>query len=207
MHRHVVGHENGPDVDAVGAQEFGGEVEVHHVARVILDDEEHAAAVLHRTRRRFHLIGHGAGEHFARTGGIEHTQTDKTAVQRFVARATARNERDLSVLGRDGSCQKARLALESNETGMSEDHAFAGFIDERIDGVDQFFHIASFSAAEEMLRMRALSQGTSAGAIESSSTPQSIQKDVNAAELAASPQTPASRPARLARAIASRTNA
>ncbi len=70
-------------------------VEIHDIAFVILDDEKNASAVIHCIGCGKYLIGRGRGEHLSRAGCIEHAQSDKTRMQRFVPRTAARNQRDL----------------------------------------------------------------------------------------------------------------
>jgi hypothetical protein len=58
LDRDVVVDEHGLHGDALVGCIFGGELEVHHVARVVLDDVHDSGAAIHRLRGREHLIGY-----------------------------------------------------------------------------------------------------------------------------------------------------
>ncbi len=73
-------------------------VEIHEVALVVLDDEQHAGAGIHRLGGRQHLVGGGRGEDLAGTGGIEHADDRQAAMQRLVAGTAAGDQRDLARL-------------------------------------------------------------------------------------------------------------
>ena len=66
------------------ASEVGGHVEVHDVARVILDDVDDAGSAVDGLRRLEHLVRRGGGEDLARTGRVEHPRADKATMHRLV---------------------------------------------------------------------------------------------------------------------------
>ena len=99
------------------AGEVRGHLEVHHVAFVVLDDEEAAAAGLHRLDRRDHLVGRRRREHLAGTGGVQHPAADEAGVQRLVPRAAARDQRHLAGL-QLAPADELVLGAERNDVGM-----------------------------------------------------------------------------------------
>ena len=64
-------------------------VEIHHIAFVVLDDEEDAGAGVDGLRGLDHLVGRRRGEDLAGAGGIEHAAADKARMQRLMARTAA----------------------------------------------------------------------------------------------------------------------
>ena len=86
------------DHGVVEFEHFGSHFELHHVAGVVLDDEQDAGAAIHRFGGVEHLVGVRGGENLPRTGGVEHAVPDKADVQRFVPGAAARYQRDLARL-------------------------------------------------------------------------------------------------------------
>ena len=97
LHGDVVVDHDRLDLDALTAGELGGHLEVHHVARVVLDDVDDAGAAVDRLRRIDHLIRRRRGEHLSGTGGVEHAHPDEAAVHRLVPRAASRNEGHLAL--------------------------------------------------------------------------------------------------------------
>ena len=89
----VVGQDR---LDSRPSMHLAGHLEIHHVAGVVLDDEQHAGAAVDRLRRRDHLVGRRRGEDLARTGRVEHAAADEAGVQRLVAAAAAGDQRDLA---------------------------------------------------------------------------------------------------------------
>ncbi len=55
-----------PATPVVRRGQLGGHLEVHHVARVVLDDVHDTGAAVDALGRREHLVGHRGGEHLAR---------------------------------------------------------------------------------------------------------------------------------------------
>ena len=93
LHGDVVVDQHGLDVDPLVGGVLGRQLEVHDVARVVLDDVHDAGAAVDRLGRGEHLVGHRRGEHLARARGVEHAAPDEAAVQRLVTRAAARDQR------------------------------------------------------------------------------------------------------------------
>ncbi len=58
LHRHVVVDHDRSDLDALIGRVFSRQLEVEHVARVVLDDVHDAGAPVHRFRGRQHLSWH-----------------------------------------------------------------------------------------------------------------------------------------------------
>ena len=81
LDRDVVVREHRRDVDALVLRHLRGELEVHDVARVVLDDVHDALPGVDRLRRREHLVRHRRGEHLAGARRVEHAASDEPAVQ------------------------------------------------------------------------------------------------------------------------------
>ena len=108
----VVDHD-GLDLDVLAAGELGGHLEVHHVARVVLDDVKHPGAAVHGLRRVDHLVGGRRREHLAGAGGVEHPEPHEASVHRLVPRASARNKPDLSLYGCVEANDHVRVELDA----------------------------------------------------------------------------------------------
>src|SRR4051795_3978942 len=80
---HVVVRHHRRDLDPLGGRELRGHLEVHDVARVVLDDVQDAGPTVHGLRGLVHLVRRGRGEHLARTGGVEHAVADEAALHRL----------------------------------------------------------------------------------------------------------------------------
>ena len=104
-------------VAIVAVGHLGGHLEVHHVALVVLDDEEHAGAGVDRLGRGEHLVGRRRGEDLAGAGRVEHAVADEAGVQRLVARAAARDQRHLAGVSRARRTNLRSLA-ERDDVGM-----------------------------------------------------------------------------------------
>jgi phosphotransferase system HPr (HPr) family protein len=61
----VVVHDHGRHLDPLVLRELGGHLEVEDVARVVLDDVQHAGTAAHELRREDHLVRDGAREDLA----------------------------------------------------------------------------------------------------------------------------------------------
>ncbi len=96
LHGHVVGDHHRLDCDALVAGQVGRHLEVHDVARVVLDDMQHPGAAVDGLRGRQHLVGRGRGEHRTGAGRVEHAPADEPAVQRLVTGPPARDDRHLA---------------------------------------------------------------------------------------------------------------
>src|SRR6266508_2173860 len=70
LHGHVVVHQDRFHLDALVGGELGGELEVHDVTGVVLDDVHHPGTAVHALRRREHLVGNRGSEHRSRTGRV-----------------------------------------------------------------------------------------------------------------------------------------
>ena len=92
----VVDHDR-LDLDAVVGSLVGGHLEVEDVTGVVLDDVDDARSTVHSLGGGEHLVRHRRCEHLARAGRVEHALADEAAVQRLVARAAARDQRDLAL--------------------------------------------------------------------------------------------------------------
>ena len=57
-------------------QHLGGHLKVHDVARIVLDDEQHAFVRMHGFSGSQHLVWRRAGKHLAGAGGIQHAFAD-----------------------------------------------------------------------------------------------------------------------------------
>ena len=131
LDRDVVVREHGLDLDALVRGQLGGELEVEHVARVVLDDVHHAGAAVDGLRRGEHLVGHRGGEDRARAGGVEHAEPDEAAVQRLVPRAAARDERDLALHRGVPADDELVLEVDADEVGMRRRQAGERLGDDR----------------------------------------------------------------------------
>ena len=95
LDRDVVVGDDRRDLD-LARDELGRELEVQHVAGVVLDDVEDAGAAVDGPRRGLHLIGDGRGEHVARRGRVEHAEARRT--RRGAARGRSRRRRSAPTL-------------------------------------------------------------------------------------------------------------
>ena len=84
LQRHIVIDD---DHRIVEFEHFRGHLELHHVARIILDDEQHPGPALDRFGGAQYLVGGGAGKDLSRTRCIEHAVSDKADVQRLMSGA------------------------------------------------------------------------------------------------------------------------
>ena len=84
LHGDIVVDHHGLDLDALATGELGGHLEVHHVARVVLDDVKDAGTAVDGLGRVEHLVRRRRREHLAGAGGVEHSGPDEAAVQWFV---------------------------------------------------------------------------------------------------------------------------
>ena len=126
---------------ALGSIEhFRGHLEVHHVAFIVLDDEQHAGALIDGLRRGDHLVGHGRGEDLAGAGGVEHAWPDEPRVQGLVARAAAGNQRHLA--GRQRfAANEMLLIAEHDEVGVRRREALEALLQHRLRRVEKLLHV------------------------------------------------------------------
>ncbi len=80
----------------VGGGQFGGHLEVHHVAGVVLHDVQDTRTRVDRLGRGHHLVRHRRGEHLTGTRRVEHPGPDEPAVHRLVSRPTAGDQSHLA---------------------------------------------------------------------------------------------------------------
>ena len=81
LDRDVVGDHDRGDLDTFGTGQLGGDLEVHDVAGVVLDDVEDACAAVDGLGGGHHLIGDRRGEDGARAGRVEHSEPDEASAQ------------------------------------------------------------------------------------------------------------------------------
>lgn len=99
-HGHVVIDQYPGDPETLVLGELRGHLEVQHVARVVLDDEQHPRPAVDRGGGPHHLVRHGRGEHLSGAGRGEHPGPDEPRVQRLVPGAAAGDQRHLPGHGR-----------------------------------------------------------------------------------------------------------
>ena len=139
LHRDVVVDVHGVHFDAVLV--FGKlrrVVEVHTVAGIVLDDEEHALVrgafldgVVDLNLRR-------GGKHVAADRAVQHTFADETRVRGFVTGAAARDEGNF--VGVDFFLFDYLVLLHEFEFGMGLGEAVAHIVDDCFGSVDYLFH-------------------------------------------------------------------
>ena len=83
--RDVVRNDHHLDLDALGARDLGGEAEIEAVARVVLDDQQHARGTRYGTDCIEHGVRRRRGEHFTGHRCAEHARADVARVCRFMA--------------------------------------------------------------------------------------------------------------------------
>src|SRR5699024_2976739 len=99
LHGHVVGDHHRLDRDVLEFGQFGGGLEVEHVAGVVLHDVQDAGTTVGGLGGGLDLVGGGRGEHRAGHGRIQHAAAHETGVQWLVSAAAAADDADLA---RDG---------------------------------------------------------------------------------------------------------
>ncbi len=121
-------------------QQFRRGLEAEHVARVVLDDQQHPGAAVHRQPARVHLVGRGRGEDFARTRAGKHPHADKAAVQRLMPAAAAGDQGHFARNRRVGAHDVFGFQIDAQQIGVGKRHALHLLGDDGVDGVDQFLH-------------------------------------------------------------------
>ncbi len=119
---------------------FPRHVEIHHVAFVVLDDEQHARAGIHRLAGGDHLVGCRRREHLPGTGGIEHAATDKAGVQRLMTGPAAGDQPDFAFL-EIGAAHEFSLVAERDDVGVRLAEPGQALLQDLVDAVDQFLHL------------------------------------------------------------------
>ncbi|MFT3848254.1 MAG: hypothetical protein QM739_06110 [Propionivibrio sp.] len=155
----VVDHDHG----VVEFEHFGGHFELHHVAGVVLDDEQDASTAVDRFRGVEHLVGIRRGENLARTGGVQHAFSDKADVQRFVPRAATRNQGDFPRLHLPPS-HILPLRSQYHRLRMRQRKTVQRLITNRIYLIHESFHL--FPRSERQYRPADHSPGPVAGTAE-----------------------------------------
>ena len=120
--------------------QFGGHLEVQHVAGVVLDDVQHARAAVDRLGGGQHLVGHRRGEDRAGAGRIEHAHAHKAAVHRLVAAAAAADNAHFALARRVFADHDAVLVIHPNQVAMRLLHATQRLFDDVVHIIDQFLH-------------------------------------------------------------------
>src|SRR5699024_3886586 len=94
LHGHVVGDHHGLDRDVLEFGQFGGGLEVEHVAGVVLHDVQDAGAAVGGLGGCLDRVGCRRGEHRAGHGCIQHAAAHETGVQGLVSAAAAADDAD-----------------------------------------------------------------------------------------------------------------
>ena len=97
--RDVVTDDDGLHGQAETARPLRRQPEIEPVAGVVLDHQQAAGGTGDRQDRRQHGIDRRRGEDVAAHRRTQHAQPDEACVGRFMARAPARHDRDLSAAG------------------------------------------------------------------------------------------------------------
>ena len=97
LHRYVIRGDDLLDLDALIPGKVRRHFKVHHVARVVLDDEQHALAPVRRLDGFIYLVRCGRCKDSARNGGIQHALAHITAVGRLMAAAAAADQSNFSL--------------------------------------------------------------------------------------------------------------
>ena len=119
-HGHVVCSQHRGHLDAFGACQFGGHLEVHHVAGVVLHDVQDTSTTVDGDGGGEDLIRRGRGEDLTAGGGIQHAQTNEAAVHGLVARAAARDQTDLAGARRIGTDDETVFVVDTHGVGVRE---------------------------------------------------------------------------------------
>ena len=139
LDRHVVVDDHGR---VVAVEHLGRHLEVHHVAGIVLHDEEHTGACVHGRGRGEHLVGRGRSEDLAGAGRVEHAVADEAGVQRLVAGTATRDQRDLAGFQR-APADELVCGAERHDVGMRRRETVERFGEHGVDVVDQLFHAVS----------------------------------------------------------------
>src|SRR5690606_17689418 len=119
LYSHVVVDDDARHLDALCLGHFGGHLNVHDVAGVVLDDVEHACAAVDGLRRLQHLVGCGACEYFAGAGSIQHASADEAAVHWLVPATSTGDDTYFALDGRIGADDEVRIIVHFHQIGMS----------------------------------------------------------------------------------------
>ena len=114
-------------------------VEVHDVALVVLDDEQHAATGVRRLGGRENEIGRRRSEDLAGTCRIQHSLPDESGVKRLVSGAPTRHQRHFARLEMLAQHER-RLCTDPHNVGMCSAESGETFLHLVLDRIDQFLH-------------------------------------------------------------------
>ena len=124
------------DLD-LARHELGRELEVQHVAGVVLDDVEDAGAAVDGAGRGLHLVRDGRGEDVAGRRRVEHAEPDEPAVERLVAGAAAGDQRDLAALRSAGAQDEVLGGVDLDDVGVGLGQPGEALGDDVVDVVDR----------------------------------------------------------------------
>ena len=139
FHRDVIVGQDEGDFRAHVVQQLSGGFKIEDVAGVVFDEQQHALAAIDRLRAGDDLIRRRRGEDFARHRTIKHPVADKAAVHRFVAAATAGNQRNFARKRRAAAGDEDRVAVQA-QFRMRFDEALQLFVQNGVHLVDELFH-------------------------------------------------------------------
>jgi hypothetical protein len=93
----IVSHEQYARVDAAGSQSLRRQAEIQHIARIIAEAEDHAAAVIGSPGHANSGSGGWGSKHIASHGSIGKARTDIARKGRIMARTTTDHDRHLAL--------------------------------------------------------------------------------------------------------------
>ena len=140
LDRDVVVEQDRLDLDAFIRRVLRGELEVHHVTGVVLDEMDHARAAVDRLGRRQHLLRNRGGEDRARTGRVQHPGADEPAVKRLVSGAAARDQPDLVLHRGVGADDDPRLGVVAEQVGVRRGQSGHRLLNDRFRIVEELLH-------------------------------------------------------------------
>ncbi len=173
----------GDDARRLAADHLCRHLEVHDVAVIVLDDEDHPGAGVDGLRRLQHLVWRRRGEDLARAGGVQHAMADETRVQRFVPRSAAGNQRDLALLQPLAAHELVR-PVHRQDVGMRRCQVPPGFPEAACEASFISFFMGfllrdsfqSVSSVKSVLILRANSRSPRRAAGSCASSPRSITR-------------------------------
>ena len=121
-------------------EELRGHLEIHDIAGVVLDDPKNASAVFDLFGRSQNLVGSRRSEYLSGASCVQHSESDKSCMQRLVAGSAARNQRDLAGPASSFSRHQPRIKRDFHDVGMGESKAAQALDQNVIDLIDQFLH-------------------------------------------------------------------
>ena len=118
---------------------FCRHLEIHHIALVILDDEDDARALVDGFHRRRHLVRRGRSEDLSRAGGVQHAEADEARMQRLMSGPASRDQRYLA--RRQGSAaNKFPPLADEDDVRMRCCEAIEAFIEQRLVRIEKLLH-------------------------------------------------------------------